>query len=183
MASDFFVEVVTKVEADSYEHPGLGSWSVRELIAHGNRAHLLVVEYLARPVDPALVPADYFTSESIDARARQAVVDLGEDPVAGVHEAARHAREAVADAPPRAKVGTPAGVMLLDQDLPSRTTELVVHGTDLARATGSDAVAPAEALKSCLRFLADRAAQLDRALPVVLALSGRDRLPDDFSVF
>src|SRR5438552_2698984 len=127
-ASEFLVDVVTKVEAEQYDHAGLGHWSVRELIAHANRAHLLVVEYLEHPVDPAQIPADYFAPESIDARARQAVVDLGDNPVASVREAARHAREVIGDAPPRAKVGTPAGSMLLDQYLPSRTTELLIHG-------------------------------------------------------
>ena len=182
-ASEFLVEVVAKVDPQQYEHAGLGHWSVRELIAHANRAHTLVVAYLEDPVDPGQVPADYFAPASIDARARQAVLDLGNDPVARVREAAQRASDAISDAPPRAKVGTPAGAMLLDQYLPSRTTELLIHGVDLARATNVAVVPPPEAMKSCLRFLADRAAQLDRALPVVLALSGRDRLPDDFSVF
>ncbi|MBW8825453.1 MAG: maleylpyruvate isomerase family mycothiol-dependent enzyme [Acidobacteria bacterium] len=182
-ASEFFVDVVAQIGVTQYDDAGLGDWSVRELIAHANRAHVLVVEYIEHPVDPAQVPADYFSPASIGARARQAVVDLGDDVVAGVQEAARRARQVIGDAPPRAKVGTPAGSMLLDQYLPGRTTELLIHGLDLARATGSGATPPPEAMKSCLRFLADRAAQIDQALPVVLALSGRGHLSHDFSVF
>ena len=43
-ASAFFVDTVSLVSNDRWGQPGLGEWSVRQLVAHTNRAHTTVVE-------------------------------------------------------------------------------------------------------------------------------------------
>ena len=45
-ASEFFVGLVAATPQGCYDRPGLGHWSVLELIAHGNRAHTTVVDYV-----------------------------------------------------------------------------------------------------------------------------------------
>ena len=55
-AADLFVSVVDDVPDSAWDRPGLGSWSVRELVAQGLRAIDLVEEYLLRPVPPVADP-------------------------------------------------------------------------------------------------------------------------------
>lgn len=65
-ASQYFVDCVRAVPADRWTTPGLGSWSVRELVAHGNRAHVTIVDYVERPQPPVPPGSDYFSEASIE---------------------------------------------------------------------------------------------------------------------
>jgi hypothetical protein len=175
-ASRFFVEAVAAVPVEQYETRWSEEWRVLDLIGHGNRANVLPVEYYERPV-PVAGP-DYVLPENIAARGRQAVRELGDDPVAAVRASSERALAMVATAPDDARVGTPFGEMPLDTYLRSRTAELVLHGVDL----GTDVDAPAAALVECGAFLMERAVRQGRGLDVVRALSGRGTLPPDFNV-
>jgi Mycothiol maleylpyruvate isomerase N-terminal domain len=176
-ASRFFVDAVVAVPVERYETPWSDEWRVLDLIGHGNRAHVLPVEYYEHPV-PVAGP-DYVRPESIAERGRQAVRDLGDDPVAAVRAASERVLVTVAAAPDDATVGTPFGEQTLDAYLRSRTAELVLHGMDLG--TGVDP--PPDALIECGAFLVERAVRGGQGLDVVRALSGRGLLPPGFNVY
>src|ERR1019366_7500523 len=125
-ASRFFVDAVAAVPVERYETRWSDEWRVLDLIGHGNRANVLSVEYFERPVPVA--GSDYVLPENIAERGRQAVRELGDDPVAAVRAASDRALAMVAAAPNDAKVGTPFGEQTLDTYLQSRTAELVLPG-------------------------------------------------------
>src|SRR5437867_4748010 len=92
-AANFFVATVQQVRAEDWERPGLGVWTVRDLVGHTSRALLTVEMYLAQPaVQRELMrPVDYFRRAqagladpaSVAARGREAGVALGSDPKIG----------------------------------------------------------------------------------------------------
>jgi hypothetical protein len=176
-ASGFFAAAVAAVPRESYGHRWSDEWTVMELIAHGNRANVLAVEYYEHPV-PAAGP-DYFLPENIAERARQAVVQLGDDPVAVVRAASERALRVIEAAPDDAMVGTPFGEQPLDTYLESRTAELVLHGLDLGTAVHP----PPDAVVECGAFLVSQAVRHRHGVDVVRALSGRGSLPPGFSVY
>jgi hypothetical protein len=176
-ASRFFVRCVAAVPVERYEVPWSDEWRVLDLIGHGNRANVLPVEYYERPVPQA--GPEYLLPKNIARRGRQAVRDLGQDPVAAVKAASERALAMVVAAPDGARVGTPFGELALDAYLPSRTAELVLHGLDL----GTGIHAPPEALVGCGLFLIERAVGNGQGEDVVRALSGRGLLPAGFSVY
>jgi hypothetical protein len=176
-ASRYFADCVAAVPAERFETKWSDEWRVLDLIAHGHRANVLPVEYHQRPV--AVAGPEYLLPENIAERARLAVSDLGDDPVAAVRAASERAVALVLSASDDARVGTPFGEQLLAIYLPSRTAELVLHGMDLE----TDVDVPPEALVECGCFLVDRAVRGGRGPDVVLALSGRATLPPGFNVY
>ena len=180
-ASLFFVQAVAAVPPDRYDQPWSDEWRVLDLVGHGNRAHVLVVDYYERPVQTAGANelAEYLLPENIAKRGREATAALGDDPVAAVRSASERALTVIASAPEGALVGTPFGQRLLDSYLPSRTAELVLHGLDLD--TSIDP--PAEALADCGAFLVSQAVGRGHGVDVVRALSGRGTLPAGFSLY
>lgn len=180
-ASLFFVEAVATVPSDRYGQPWSDEWLVLDLIGHGNRAHLLVVEYYERPVQPLGADdlADYLRPENIARRGREATAALGDDPVGAVRSASDRALAVIASAPDSAVLGTPFGERSLDSYLPSRTAELVLHGLDLQPSLNP----PTEALADCGTYLMSQAVRSGRGADVVRALSGRGTLPPGFTVY
>ena len=176
-ASQFFVDAVAAVPPERYEEWWSKEWRVLDLIGHGNRANVLLVEYYERPVETA--GPEYVLPENIAERGRKAVEALGDDPVTAIRTAADRALALVVAAPDDATVGTPFGEQTLDTYLRSRTAELVLHGLDL----GTDIEPPVEALTECAAFLARRAAMSGRGVEMVRALSGRGTLSPGFSVY
>lgn len=181
-ASGYLVAVVRQLPDDAWERPALGSWSVRELVAHANRAHTTVGEYLTDPRPPEPPGSEYFLPEAIAERGRQAVTALGDDPAAVVAADAAGTVALVEATPLDATLGSPMGTMPLGEYLPSRVAELVVHGLDLAAATGVEAVPPPAALAEALAFVARRAARGD-GVAVLRAMTGRGDLPAGYSVY
>lgn len=182
-ASAFFVDQVRMIDDADWDRPGLGDWTIIELVGHGNRGHTLVTEFFERPIDASALPADYFTDEAVAARGRAAARELGDDPLAAVEASASKALGVVEHAPVDATVGTSSGTMLLAEYLPSRTVELAIHGLDLARARGREAPLPREAAVATLHFLAELAHKRGKSAEVVLALAGRQPLPASFSLY
>ena len=183
-AGSFFVDTVGRVPSHALDDPGLGVWSVRELIGHTCRA-LLAVEHGAgcEPGIPARLarPADYFCEalkdssihDAIAERAADAAAALGEDvstAVAGIVDRVFCFVDSLADDHP---VGTPWGEMRLADYLPTRTFELVVHTLDLAKALGWVSRVPESALSVALGLLAEAAARTGRAEELLMALAGR----------
>lgn len=182
-ASHFFRATAARVPEGAWEAPGLGRWTVRELVGHANRAHLTVEEYLHHPRPPEPADSPYFSDAAIEERARAAVALLGADPLATLGETAERVLRLVADTPADAPLGTPFGSTTLGGYLPSRTAELVIHGCDLAAALGLAPAPPSDALGEALTFLARRAESSGRGVEVLRALSGRGQLPPDFSLY
>jgi hypothetical protein len=81
-----------------------------------------------------------------------------------------------------AYVETPVATMWLDDYLPTRTFELVVHTADLALALGEPLDAPATAATQVLGIISDIAVTDGTAGSLVLLATGRTGLPARFSV-
>jgi hypothetical protein len=182
-ASRFFAEAVGLVPAPAWRQSGLGDWALLELVAHGNRAHTTLEEYLLRPRPPEPAGSSYFSDEAVAERGREAVAALGTDPVRAVVAASERAIALVERTPANATVGSPAGTMVLGAYLPSRIAELTVHGLDIAGALGLELAAPPPALVESLRFVTGRLVKKGDGQAVLLALTGRALLPPGLSAY
>src|SRR4051812_34920963 len=194
-AAGAFVEVVARLGPDDWAKPGLGVWTVRDLAGHASRALSTAESYLdgARTwQEPELRDAMAYFRAAADAyadpasvaeRGRQAGAALGEDPHASVSKLTESVL-ALGDATPDdALVTSPAGTMTLPGSWPTRTSELVVHGLDLAGAAGAPPPAGLAApLRASLALATELAAVRGDAGDVLLALTGRRALPEGFSV-
>jgi hypothetical protein len=189
-AAAWFVRT-TALVGDRWHEPGLGEWDVRALVGHTSRSLLTVETYLARPAAAAEVPsaAAYFRATRATAagpavadRGRDAGRALGDDPASAVVEIAARVVPVVDRQDGGTLLTTVAGGMRLDDYLPTRTFELVVHTCDLATAIGTPLDVPADAAAQALALVAGLAAEEGRAGPLLLAATGRRGLPPGFSV-
>jgi uncharacterized protein (TIGR03083 family) len=181
----------TALVGDRWAEPGLGEWDVRALVGHTSRSLLTVEAYLARPADSAEVPsaADYFRATramaadpAVAARGRDAGTTLGEDPAAAVAEIAGRVVPVVDALDGGTLLTTIAGGMRLEDYLPTRTFELAVHTSDLARALDAPLDVPATAATQALQLVTELAVRDGRAGPLLLAATGRSGLPPGWSV-
>lgn len=193
-AAQMFVETVQQVRAEQWDHIALGEWTVRDLVGHTNRALLTVETYLGQPAPVAEVerPVDYFIRASaaladpaaVAARGREAGQALGADPVAVVRETAARVLDRVESAADDVCLTTPVGGMRLIDYLPTRVFELTVHTLDIAAAISVPVTPPEGAAALTLRIVADLvASRPDKGAPLLLAATGRQALPQGFSVF
>ncbi len=187
-ATTSFVDTVSRVPPDVLDDPGLGVWSVRELIGHTCRALLTVEHYSGREAGvPGRMagPADYFCEvlsdrsihEAVAERAADAAAALGDDPASAVAGLVGGVSRLVDALPDDHPMGTPWGEMRLAGYLPTRTFELVVHTLDLAGAVGKESPAPESALSVALWLATEIAARSGRSEDVLMALAGRAPLP------
>ena len=192
IAAGLFVNTVEQVRPTQWEQPGLGIWTVRDLVGHTSRALLTVELYLAKPAAQREVvrPVDYYLRAqagladpgSVAARGREAGVALGPDPIAAVRDIAARVLAQVKTASDEALVSTPVGGMRLLDYLPSRIFELAVHTLDLAAALPVTVALPEPVAAVALHLLADLALQPDKAAALLLAATGRRASPAGFSV-
>ena len=190
-AGEWFRQVVGEV-GDRWDRPGLGEWTVRDLVGHTSRALITVATYLDAEPGPVVVESTtaYFlaapqsgtAAAAVAERGREAGRALGDDPVAAVADLQERVQAKVASAPDDAFVATVAGGMRLIDYLPTRTFELVVHTADLTSALRIAQAPPSVAAASALRLAADLALERESAVDVLLALTGRRPLPDGFSI-
>jgi uncharacterized protein (TIGR03083 family) len=190
-AAGFLVDTARRVEPGDWARPGLGVWSVRELVGHASRALVTVPTYLARPPERVDLPTpvDYYLRTSalasapeVAERGRQAAEALGDEPAATLARFMGQAVMAVGDAPGGALVGTPWGGMRLPDYLRTRIFELTVHTLDLAAALGLEARPPEPAAQVSMALAAELAVRTGQAGPLLLAVTGRGPLPDGFTV-
>jgi len=182
-ASGYFVRAVQLVPGTEWDAPGLGSWTVRELVGHANRAHTTIEEYLAHPQPPEPLGSRYFSDEAIAERGREAVVALGQDPKSAVDDTSRRVAGLVDETSPEATVGSPARTVTLRDYLPSRTAELTIHGLDVVEVLGLDLEPPSEALEESLVFMARLSVRKGSGRALLRAMSGRGALPSGYSVY
>jgi uncharacterized protein (TIGR03083 family) len=192
-AAHAFAAQVRALPDGVWDGPGLGDWDLRALVGHTSRSLVTVSTYLQTPAEREDVtsPEDYYAkirdyasnvgAADIAERGRQAGRALGDDPAAAVDALVTRALDDVAavDDPLIAVVGG-LGIRLSNY-LPTRLFEFAVHGLDIARATGvpysqRDVLAEAAALAARI------AVEVGDGEDVLLALTGRGALPEDFSV-
>ncbi|MGN7779388.1 maleylpyruvate isomerase family mycothiol-dependent enzyme [Mycolicibacterium sp. 22603] len=193
-AARSFEQLVHGLGTADWDGPGLGDWDLRALVGHTSRSLVTVIDYLKQPApDGALVDApgyylavrDISTAAgaaAITERGRQAGRDLGDDPAGAVSALVATALSDVQEA------GDPAITVIggigirLSEYLQTRIFELVVHGLDIARATGREYQPSEEVLEAATVLAARIATRAGRGRPVLLGLTGRARLADGFSV-
>src|SRR5205823_6269472 len=122
-AAAFFVATVEQIGSTQWEQPGLGVWTVRDLVGHTSRALLTVEMYLATPATQREVirPVDYFLRAqagladpaSLAARGRAAGAALGPDPTKAVRDIAARVLAQAQTASDEILVSTPVGGMRL----------------------------------------------------------------------
>jgi uncharacterized protein (TIGR03083 family) len=189
-ASLWFVSNIGLV-GTRWEEPALGEWDVRALVGHTSRALLTVEAYLARPADVIELTsaAQYYqaarplaASPAVAERGRQAGTALGEDPAAEVARVADRVMALLAARDGSELVTTAVGGMRLRDYLPTRTFELTVHTADLAVALETRLDVPPAAAAETLGIIADLAIGDHAAGPLLLAATGRTRLPPGYSL-
>ena len=120
--------------------------------------------------------------DAVAERGRQAGAALGDDPSAAVRALVERVLARVQQAGDPV-IETIGGGMALSAYLPTRTFELVVHGYDVARATGLPPPAVSDGvLADVVTTAAGAAVRHGQGCALLLALTGRAPLPDGFSV-
>jgi uncharacterized protein (TIGR03083 family) len=190
-AVDLFVGLVKQVGPDQWDAPGLGVWSIRDLVGHTARALVTIEAYLQVPSREVEVkgPAEYYrkmlaknTPTEVADRGRASGRELGPDPAGEIERIATRVLPMVARAPDTMLVATPVGGMRLVDYLPTRVFELTVHSLDLARALDLCPELPTQAAASALHLLAHLAQSCDDPGALLLAATGRAPLPPGFTV-
>lgn len=193
-AARWFVEVSAHA-VGRYDEPGLGEWSVRDLLGHTSRSLSTVETYLdvaltdSGPVELADAVAYYHAIAealadyaAVVERGRAAGAALGEDPMLALGALVARVPARVRATPAGALVCTPFGMMTLEGYLPTRTLELTVHTCDLAAALGVSADVPRSAAADAFAVVGDLAAAQGTASAALLALTGRRALPAGYSL-
>lgn len=166
-ASHWWRSIVGAVDDHHWDRTALGEWTVRELVAHTNRAYKTIVTYLTgETVDPTPIStaAAYFRTVlaeetphvHIAARARREAIEV-DDWITETDELARACEKLVADTPGDAVCHLMVGEMALAQYLATRAVELVIHGLDLAQVLGIDVTPPPASTRVVLRVVLDLA--------------------------
>lgn len=191
-AAHFFLLVVEQVPAQHWDAPGLGEWTVRDLVGHATRALTTIEHYsgesasrveLERPVDYLTITlAALGQPQAVAERGRQAGRELGEDPVLVVTEAVHRVLGKLDQMPDTTILGLPVGGMRLIDYLPTRILELTIHSLDLAAAIGTQVTPPDAPMSVTLRLLADQALQTRQGPVLALAGTGRRPLPEGFNL-
>lgn len=166
-ASHWWRSLVGAIDDHQWDQTGLGEWTVRELVAHTDRAYKTIITYLTGDtVDPTpittaaqymrVVLAEETPHVHIADRARREAVEVS-DWVSETDALARSCEKLVADTPGDAVCHLMVGEMPLAQYLATRAVELVVHGLDLASVLGIDVNPPPVSSRVVLRVLVDLA--------------------------
>jgi len=191
-AARTYVGQVAGISEGAWDGPGLGDWDLRALVGHASRSLVTVLTYLDQPAEEPTVDSatDYylvigngsFDPADVTARGVAAGEAMGQDPagfVAGLLEEVEAKLERFAD---DYVLSTIAGPMRLAAYLPTRTFELVVHGLDIAHATGRPVEHPPECVAEAVALAGAVAVRSGKGTDLLLALTGRSALPSGFSI-
>lgn len=186
-AASGFATLVDAVPAARLDGPGLGAWTLRELIGHTARALSTVVDYLRlpAPAEATIASAEEYLEvvlrqqgddAAIEARGRAMAAELGDDLLARICRLADEASTAVEASDPHRLVAVGSGggnAMRLDEYLRTRCFELTVHGVDIADAAGIDWRPEPALVLDALQLAASSAAARGRGLEALRLLTGR----------
>lgn len=194
-AAEAVTGLVERIPDDAWDGPGLGEWDLRALVGHTSRSFVTVLTYLDRPAETEDIdsPEGYYallpsmTGEGLDQaavaqRGRDAGVALGDDPAAAFASLAERAVAAARAADPDMLIASIAGGLRVASYVPTRTIELVVHGNDIAAATGLDVTFSTHTTTQVATVLARTAVRLGHGGLLLCALTGRAALPPGFSM-
>lgn len=192
-AATTVAELVDRVPPGAWDGPGLGVWDLRALVGHTGRSLVTVSTYLAQRAPAVDVPtaeayyvavhrAGGANTAAIAERGRAAGAALGDAPAAAFRALVGDAAAALDAAGDGDVVPTAAGGMRVGDYLPTRTFELVVHGGDIATATGLAVDFAAPVLAEAAALAARTAVELGHGPAVLAALTGRAPLPPGLSV-
>jgi uncharacterized protein (TIGR03083 family) len=190
-AARTFADLVHRIPEGRWDGPGVGEWNLRALVGHTSRSLVTVETYLGQPVETEEVPtpAAYYVAiagvdhAAVAGRGVEAGRVLGENPAQFV-EALTHRVIAQVESAGNPLMTTWAGGMRLENYLPTRTFELMVHSFDIAAAVPD--IEPPEfsdqLLSEVARVAATAAVLSGRGVELMLALTGRGALSPGFSV-
>ncbi|MFD1369923.1 maleylpyruvate isomerase N-terminal domain-containing protein [Actinoplanes sichuanensis] len=197
-AAIVFADLVARIPPAALDGPGLGEWTLRDLLGHTVSSALRQVPTVLATTAPTLLvpaPEAYFALARVApadlvAAARQASAEdaratgaaLGDDPADLVSHYIGQATGALAVAGDDDLVATPVGGMRVEDWLPTRTFELVVHASDAAVAAGLPIDFDPDTLASTAALAARIGAAIGHGIPTIRALTGRTTLPTGFSV-
>lgn len=183
---------VDSLPPGAWAGPGLGDWSLRDLVGHTSRALVTVIDYLSRPeavevieTAPAYLAAistGVVDPHAVAERGRRAGRDLGDDPASSFRRLVDEAIRATEASDPDQIVHTVFGGMRVAVYLPTRTFELCVHGLDIAAAAEVPIALPPAVLEETCALAASTAVRSGRGVDVLMALTGRRELPRAFSI-
>ena len=191
-STKFFLHTLSQAPGEAWASPGLGEWTLRDLVGHTSRSFVTLETYAGKPgasVDQNAA-VDYFLAvrgtladpASVAQRGREAGQELGEHPIAWVEAAAERVSALLEGLPDDAILSTPVGGMRLIDYLPTRIFELTVHTLDVAKAIKLAVQPPPAPLLVTLHLLADLAVATGAGPDLALAVTGRLSLPEGFSV-
>ena len=191
-SGEFFGGIVDQVDIDGWDSPALGEWCMRDLAGHTYRSFTTILSYSAKPGDKVDMerPVDYFLKafeglanpKEVAKRGRAAGLEIIDDPRLMVRGFAMYVKNKLDELSDDHIMATPIGGIRLIDYLPTRTFELIIHTMDLAKALGVDAEPPANGMEATLQILGQIALHRGHASDLVLAATGRNGLPDGFSV-
>lgn len=187
------VETVLSLDDEDWAKPGLGEWTVRELVGHTLRAFSTIDRFLDEPGDVATVEsaADYYrialgsipdVHVQVAARGREAGMGLGDDPKEAVVEQVSATLGRLGDTDGTEVGRTVAGHMRLVDYLDTRLVELVVHLSDLCAAIDRPLGDLGAAGTRAAATIISSATPDDRDR-IVRAVLGRASLPAGFNVW
>jgi uncharacterized protein (TIGR03083 family) len=190
-AAQAFADLVRRIPDNRWDGPGLGEWNLRSLVGHTSRSLITVETYLDQPAEAeelSTAAAYYLAAAGIDpasvvGRGVAAGKALGDTPAEFVDALVRRVL-ALLTTVGNPLINTAAGGMRLENYLPTRSFELVVHSLDIAAAV-SDIEGPKfsdQLLSEVARVAATTAVLLGRGVEMMLALTGRAALRPGFSV-
>jgi hypothetical protein len=192
-AADSYVAQVARVPVAALAGPGLGDWDLRALVGHTARSLVTVETYLAAPAAGVEVPtaAAYYraiaraggaNTAEITERGRAAGAALGDDPAGHVRDLRDRVTALLPAYADDYTLVTIAGGMRLEEYLRTRVFELVVHGLDIAAATGVDPDFDDVPLLDATRLAAEIITLTGRAPELLSAVTGRRPFPPDLTV-
>lgn len=142
-------ELVTTVPETTWDNPSpCTGWSARQLAGH-----LVDGEGQVRALLEDREPRTPVTDPD-------ALTQLGADPATALGDAAERAQAALTEVDTKAVITTPHGALPLDQFLTMALIEPVVHGWDLATATGLPLVIDEQAAETLLAGVKQLGTQL-----------------------
>jgi uncharacterized protein (TIGR03083 family) len=190
-SAEFFASLVDGVDIDVWENHALGQWTLRDLAGHTYRSINTVVGYSEKAAPQ--VDIESSTQWILNVRqnanpdrvaelGRSAGLEIMDNPQMMVRGFLNMVRERVNDLDDDFILATPQGGMRLIDYLQLRTMELVIHGSDFARALGVQATPPANGMQVALHVLTGVAVAEGRGPDLANALTGRSALPIGYNL-
>ena len=190
-SAEFFAQLVDGVDVDGWEGHALGQWTLRDLAGHTYRSISTVVGYSEKPAPK--VDVESSTQWILNVRqnanpdrvaelGRSAGLEIMDNPTMMVRGFLSMARDKVNELDDDFILATPQGGMRLIDYLQLRIMELVIHGSDFARALGVEAEPPANGVQVALQVLTGVAVAEGRGPDLANALTGRTALPIGYNL-